>query len=227
MTSKRGRQLKLDLFPKKDWWTTRGRPTKISISEEAPSYLMGSEDPEDVTGVYDSRYKELWVDPDQHEERTAGGGQRTVPGTLSHEIGHSRLRHTPSSLYPGQERESVAEFFQPLVDFTRALEKEGHRGLADHKWIKIRAFVQELETRILQETQGYKQDFGDTFADYFEEIYDLQTQEFYYNKNPIEKLIPIEAARQAVGNMVKAGHIDQRTAFKYLSKINKIVSKYR
>jgi len=197
------------------------------MSEEAPQHLMGSEADEGVSGVYDSRYKEIWIDPDPSSERTPGGGKRSAAATISHEIGHSRLGHTPSNLSPGRDRQQVEEFFEPLTDFVRALEREGHKGIETNRWEIVRSFVQELETRILQETQGYKQDPGDTFADYFEEIYALQMEEFSRYKNPIEKLIPIEAAKQAINNLVKKGFISKKVSFQYYTKINKIISKYR
>ena len=227
MTSKKGRQLKLDLFPAKSWQESTGRPTKISISEERPKYLMGSEPEGGVSGVYDSRYKEMWVDPDPSNEETPGGSPRTTSATLSHEVAHFKLKHDPSGLYPGQPKESVEEFFDPLSDFVRGLEEEGHRGLETNRWEKVRAFVQELEVRIFQELKDYKQDPGDTFSDAFEEVYALQVKVFSANKNPLEKLIPIEAAKQAVSNMVKKGYIDRKEAFRYLSKINKIVLQYK
>jgi len=220
------RQLKLDLFPKKNWYTA----TRVRFDEDISDALPGEDSWTQpyIWGAYDKGYRTIWIDPDHEKEgATSGGGKRTKAATLGHEIAHFRLKHEGLGLYPGQERETTERFFEPLTDFSRALQDAGHKGLVDHRWGKVRDYVQELEVRILQETQGYAQDPGDSFSEYFEEVYGSSDEQYHKTGDPLDRLVPIEGAKQAINNLVKKGYINKKTAFKYLSQINRVVGRYK
>ena len=196
---------------RQDW----SRATSIYFTEDPP---REQEDPDDMVGFYDIRRRHLWIDPNTEEKTADWEVPRTKAGTLSHEISHFKLGHESLNLYAGQDRESRERLFERLVEFSQKM-----GPLADYKLHKIRDYIQELEVRIFQETQGYLQDKDDRFIDYFREEYIIGNAEFHATGKKSERLVPLEAARQAVQNMVRKGHITNKQGFNYLRDINAVV----
>lgn len=203
MTSKR---------EKKDWYGA----TKLHLTEESPS--REDLDPEDMFGYYDIRRKELWIDPKQEEKTKDDIVQRTKAGTLSHEIGHFRLKHKHVGLFPGQSEEGKREFFEPLVELSDAI-----GPLDDYKLEAVRDTIQELEVRILQEVKGWTQDPNDSFIAYFEDVY-YGTIDSSPQFDKVKNLnIVVAMGRQAITNLSRQGQLTKKQSFLYLSKINRFI----
>ena len=171
---------------KKDWYPA----TQIYFTEEPPSkplVLPLEEDPHDISGYYDIRRHELWVDPKQEEKTKNDEVLRTPPSSLAHEIGHFKLKHKSMTLNPGLDREGREEFFEPILDFSKAMGM-----LNSYKLEAVRNEVFELEVRLLQEVEGWAQDTGDDFISHFKELYIEGNAEYHARGNKDSRRIPIE-----------------------------------
>ena len=190
MTSKR---------EKKDWYPA----TRLHLTKEKPS--REDLDPCDMYGYYDIRRQELWVDPTVEEETKDLEVPRTKAATLAHEIAHFKLKHKGMNLFPGQDRESKEEFFEPLIEFSQEI-----GSVADYKLEAVRDTIQEMEVRLLQEAKGWALDPNDDFMAYFIDVYYGtidNSAEWDTSKNL--KMV-VAMGKQAISNLSRKGDLTKK-----------------
>ena len=191
----------------------------------ATQIVWQSRDPEgetekgDALGFYNKDLSYIWVDSDDIPF-TEGTHERVAPGktvdssrggTLSHEIGHWKLKHRGMLLPKPQHDTSDKEEFWSILDFV-----EPRVGMQVREtWESLRNEVHEFEVRLYQELQEYHQDRGDSFFDYFVDLLLNQIEQ-----NPRKAYLVKEAAYQALRNIEKRGLLTKKKKLRYWKMID-------